>query len=183
MRVHWLTVGSCFCVGSVAFGVVPPAAWDVEQAPASISAEARIAPEGRTGDAAHHQRHGLRAGWNHAARGRRRLRVPHRRERILSSRSPVRRVAAASRLGPNRRRRTLFVQDHPPSAVSERSRSRACALPRLGPRSPATIRRRSQISRRPILDHAGADCRLVGAGKIRNARCGSASASGALIAG
>jgi protocatechuate 3,4-dioxygenase beta subunit len=49
MRVHWLTVGFCFSIGRGAFGVVPPAVWDVEQAPASISAEARIAPEGEPG--------------------------------------------------------------------------------------------------------------------------------------
>lgn len=49
MRVHWLTVGLGLWVGRVALGVAPPAAWDVEQAPASIPAEARIAPEGEPG--------------------------------------------------------------------------------------------------------------------------------------
>jgi protocatechuate 3,4-dioxygenase beta subunit len=44
-----LTFGFSLLFGGEALAVVPPAAWDVDQAPAKIPADARIAPSGEPG--------------------------------------------------------------------------------------------------------------------------------------
>src|SRR5215470_20421912 len=44
-----LTFGFSLLFGGEALAVVPPAAWDVDQAPAKIPADARVAPSGEAG--------------------------------------------------------------------------------------------------------------------------------------
>jgi len=48
MKAQWLTFG-LLLIGKVAVAIVPPAAWDVEQAPANIPTDSRIAPSGEPG--------------------------------------------------------------------------------------------------------------------------------------
>ena len=48
MKAHWLAFG-LLLMGEAAVAIVPPAAWDVEQAPANIPTDARIAPSGEPG--------------------------------------------------------------------------------------------------------------------------------------
>src|SRR5215510_7876389 len=48
MKAHWWTFG-LLLIGESAVAIVPPAAWDVEQAPANIPTDARIAPSGEPG--------------------------------------------------------------------------------------------------------------------------------------
>ncbi len=48
MKAHLLTVG-LLLIGEAAVAIVPPVAWDVEQAPANIPTDSRIAPSSEPG--------------------------------------------------------------------------------------------------------------------------------------
>jgi protocatechuate 3,4-dioxygenase, beta subunit len=43
MKAHWLTYWLLLLVGGTVFAIVPPRAWDVDQAPSKIPADSRIA--------------------------------------------------------------------------------------------------------------------------------------------
>src|SRR5262249_24335875 len=49
MKAHWLTYGLCLLVGGTVFAIVPLSAWDVDQAPARIPTDSRIAPANEPG--------------------------------------------------------------------------------------------------------------------------------------